>query len=421
MQYVQNLSLFTSDQDVLDKNQALFVKAIRGGNLFFLQRRLITSDDPASKLPPDSVAMAVLHGHADVVGYLLDIGMSVEKEGPFGPPLRTASLTNQLAIAELLVNRGASVNAGGRLGDALYVAAMKGHTSIARLLLDHGASARQEGAFYGNALQAAAYFGHKQIVELLLASEVISHSRNLVQGAFYVAAEGGHENSGRNDSDKSWPEHEVDFATIFAAASTTRLTKLLEADTAAATPWYMDRRRVSSPLIAGARAGHTAVVQFYLMQKKVFNYDFFQAANITARNNHLNVVRVLLKHAVAKRLIKDIFEIVFEVAETTGITKTTDFALYIMRTIRRILASKHAMQLDRGTLSRGLQLAATHDALTIKHAQLDSRSIAAKRSTSDNDFVSTAATGHVQNLKRLVENQPEICTNPAIAAEVLLF
>ncbi|KAI7762620.1 hypothetical protein LZL87_008966 [Fusarium oxysporum] len=167
-------------------------KAIKGGQMFVLQRQLSkASSDAKSTFPKDAVAIAALNGHTDIVKYLLEQGLGIEAEGQFGTPLHSACLMNHKSTVEELLQRGANVNTEERKGNALYVAAVKGHADIVRILLEDGADIHQKRGFSGTALQAAAYYGHKLVVEMLLDAGGNVHAGGSSTDAFHAAAEGG--------------------------------------------------------------------------------------------------------------------------------------------------------------------------------------------------------------------------------------
>lgn len=167
--------------------------AIVKGRLGVLERLFWKSPNSKQHLPSDAVSTAALGGQDQMVALLLDRGSDIEREGPFGTPLRAASLMGHESVVRILLGRGAKVSACSTLGDALQAAAMKGHVSITKLLIQEGADANSRGGYHGNALQAAAYRGHKGTVEILLDSGADVHQQGLSRDAFHAAAEGGHE------------------------------------------------------------------------------------------------------------------------------------------------------------------------------------------------------------------------------------
>ena len=90
---------------------------------------------------------AALKGDVRAAKDLLDSGVNVDKDMPFGfpgmTPLIYAVATGHLEVVKLLVERGANVNAvfnpGGVSRTPLAFAAMKGHKEIAKYLVDKGA------------------------------------------------------------------------------------------------------------------------------------------------------------------------------------------------------------------------------------------------------------------------------------------
>lgn len=167
--------------------------AILKGQLGVLERFFRRSPDPKQYLPSDAVSTAALGGQDHMVALLLDKGLDIEREGPFGTPLRAASLMGHESTVRILLDRGAKVGACGSLGDALQAAAMKGHVLITKLLIQEGKNTNSRGGYYGNALQAASYRGHKKAVEVLLDAGANVHGQGLSRDAFHAAAEGGHE------------------------------------------------------------------------------------------------------------------------------------------------------------------------------------------------------------------------------------
>lgn len=139
-----------------DKQKMRMAKAIKGGQLHILERHLRNVSNSSELLPRDAVAIAAFYGHSELVRFLLDKGMSIEAEGQFGTPLRSASLMNKRSVVRQLLEHRANVKTGESNGNPLYVAAVKGHTDIAKLLLHEGADVHQNTGSFGTSLQAAA-------------------------------------------------------------------------------------------------------------------------------------------------------------------------------------------------------------------------------------------------------------------------
>ncbi|KAL8879663.1 MAG: hypothetical protein Q9198_002769, partial [Flavoplaca austrocitrina] len=167
--------------------------AIRKGQIGVLQRFIRGPTGPKAELPADSVATAALGGHDGMVTLLLDKGLSIEYEGQFGTPLRSASLLGYDSTVRLLLSHAARASASSSIGNALEAAAMKGYCSIVNSLLQARVDSNIKGGIYGTALQAAAYRGHTKVAEILLDAGANVHSAGISEDAFHAAAEGGHE------------------------------------------------------------------------------------------------------------------------------------------------------------------------------------------------------------------------------------
>jgi ankyrin repeat protein len=119
-------------------------------------------------LPSDAIATAAFYGQNKIIKFCLDKGLDIEHEGPFGTPLRAASLMGHITTVRLLLDRDAEINPTGSFSDALQAAAMRGHLSVVTTLIQSGAAVNNSGGYYGNALQAATYRGHINVIKALL-------------------------------------------------------------------------------------------------------------------------------------------------------------------------------------------------------------------------------------------------------------
>jgi ankyrin repeat protein len=119
-------------------------------------------------LPGDAIATAAFYGQTEITRFCVEKGLDIEQEGPFGTPLRVASLMGHDSTVRTLLTLGADVNTIGSFGDALQAAAMKGHLSVTTTLIKHGARLNNHGGYYGTALQAATYLGHVHVVAVLI-------------------------------------------------------------------------------------------------------------------------------------------------------------------------------------------------------------------------------------------------------------
>jgi ankyrin repeat protein len=144
-------------------------------------------------LPKDAVATAAFYGQNEIIRFCLDKGLDIENEGPFGTPLRAASLMGHGITGQLLLDRDADVNANGSFGDALHAAAMRGHLSIATTLIQNGVAVDNVGGYYGNAPQAATYRGHIEVVKALLTAGASIGQKGLFSDAMCAAVSAGNQ------------------------------------------------------------------------------------------------------------------------------------------------------------------------------------------------------------------------------------
>lgn len=168
--------------------------AIFKGRIEVLKRQIQKAAHPKADLPSDAVAIAALGGHDAIIKLLVDNGLDVDQEGPFGTPLRAASIMCHESTVRLLLKLGARLDVSGSFGDPRQAAAMSGHESITKLLLNEGANVQKRGGLYGNALQAAAHHGHQKVVEILLDAGADVYQDGFSSDSFHAASEGGHEN-----------------------------------------------------------------------------------------------------------------------------------------------------------------------------------------------------------------------------------
>lgn len=325
--------------------------AIFKGRIEVLKRQIQKAAHPKADLPSDAVAIAALGGHDAIIKLLVDNGLDVEQEGPFGTPLRAASIMCHESTIRLLLKLGARLDVSGLLGDPLQAAAMSGHESITKLLLDEGANVHKRGGLYGNALQAAAHRGHQKVVEILLDAGADVYQDGFSSDSFHAASEGGHENIVRLFLERGFqPRNPLrrrrykrrgykrrdpsPYKNLLHEASPSRVkdfryasenqskpedwrkrasalgfcdllenmrgTKIFEHE---AVPPYLENRRVDSryedsyALQAAAASGHYSVVEFILTSVRMLDgrsYEAMNALKEACQNGHQKVVRFLL-------------------------------------------------------------------------------------------------------------------------------
>ena len=167
--------------------------AILKGRTEVVERYMQKMKDPKIEMPDTAIATAALGGQDGMIHRLLDHGLDLNKEGPFGTPLRAACIMGNESTVRLLLRISANTHSSGSFGDPLQAAAMRGHEIITRTLLSHGAEVNSKGGLYGTALQAAAHRGHQRVVEILLEAGANVYQKGFSRDAFHAASEGGHE------------------------------------------------------------------------------------------------------------------------------------------------------------------------------------------------------------------------------------
>ena len=371
----------------LDKVRKKTKKAIQGGQLGVIRQFLDQQPERRDVLPVDAVALATLYNHRTIVEFLIEEGLSVEAEGAFGTPLRTACLLNYQPIARLLLHRGAHINADGTFGAALQAAAMKGHTMCVRVLIDEGANVNQQSGLYGTALQAAAYHGQHCAVGLLLDVGANVHAKGYSRDAFHAACEGGHQevimlllrkgyefyhqmvlaSSTRARTDPSQryralvrdaspgrvpgPYRQGEPSRVSRVVSVNKrrpitelkdIFRVAEQDseiarvhseenpTAGYRPRSHLRHRKNYPLEAAASAGHEGSVKLLLEQREVLGIledEISNAIKVATTNSHWLVVQPLLEYVAERQSVKSHIESIFEILCQRRQSPMVDLAL----------------------------------------------------------------------------------------------
>ncbi|KAF4953033.1 hypothetical protein FGADI_6303 [Fusarium gaditjirri] len=183
-------------RDTIDKTrqEMRILGIIKKGRVDILQCELGSDPETRRIIPPDAVAISALRGHLNMVEYLHSLGMSLEEEGKFGSPLRSASIQGEFRVVKKLLDLGSDPNAKGSKGGALQAAASKGNVPIVKLLISHRADVNQQGPPRGSPIQAAAYHGHEAVVKLLIEEDAEIYSETYkFKDALYAAVQGGHD------------------------------------------------------------------------------------------------------------------------------------------------------------------------------------------------------------------------------------
>lgn len=96
------------------------------------------------------IYVAALHGHVDVVAWLIEHGADIHipRTSPGTMPLHAATWAGSTAVAQQLLDRGADIDAQTVTNAMpLHFAVWKRHVPLARLLLDRGADVTMPDAF----------------------------------------------------------------------------------------------------------------------------------------------------------------------------------------------------------------------------------------------------------------------------------
>lgn len=83
--------------------------AIFKGRTGVLERQIRKAVNPKTDLPSDAVAIAALGGQDVIVKLLIDNGLGIDQEGPFGTPLRAASIMCHESTVRLLLKLGGKI------------------------------------------------------------------------------------------------------------------------------------------------------------------------------------------------------------------------------------------------------------------------------------------------------------------------
>ncbi|KZL84343.1 hypothetical protein CI238_11683 [Colletotrichum incanum] len=176
-----------------DTLQRSLAKAIQHGKLGVIEYLLRKQPSSDNILPIDAIALAALYGQEDVLVLCLRKGSAIDKPGPFGTPIRTASLMGRESIVRVLLAHGARTT----VDQPLQAAALRNHIDVVKTLLYVGSvGANEPGGTYETAITSAAYHGHESIVKMLLDSGAdpiaASGTASRFVNAYQAAIEGGH-------------------------------------------------------------------------------------------------------------------------------------------------------------------------------------------------------------------------------------
>jgi hypothetical protein len=125
-----------------------FDKAATEGDLDLMKEMQAAGLDPAQN-NGEALVLAAANGQYEIVGYLLDQGVSPRAQGltktnDSGEALARACGNGHYEVAKLLLERGAKPH--DQFGNAMMDACLKGHTNIIGLLAQYGADLRVQGS-----------------------------------------------------------------------------------------------------------------------------------------------------------------------------------------------------------------------------------------------------------------------------------
>ncbi|KAL8831331.1 MAG: hypothetical protein Q9191_000918 [Dirinaria sp. TL-2023a] len=172
--------------------ETALTKAVCHGQVETIKFLLKEAHGKFDVLPLDTITLAALHGHENVIIYCLERGLDINRLGPFGSPLRVASRMGHDHIVRLLLDNGAKVGCD----QPLQAAAFWGHVEVVKTLLYIGGlSADEGGDEYEPPLTVAAYRGHVDVVKVLLDAGADPRKsldpKFRYANAFHAAVEGG--------------------------------------------------------------------------------------------------------------------------------------------------------------------------------------------------------------------------------------
>ncbi|KAF4953808.1 hypothetical protein FSARC_12307 [Fusarium sarcochroum] len=108
---LQSLRPWEKINEVTSKIQKSIFQAMEGGDGEIFRQFLHQNASVRDFIPNNAIALVTVVNHMGLVEYFLSLGFDIETEGPFGSPLRAASLLRHRSLALLFVEKGANIDA----------------------------------------------------------------------------------------------------------------------------------------------------------------------------------------------------------------------------------------------------------------------------------------------------------------------
>ena len=142
---------------------------------------VVSPSNPLCPSGMSSLHWAVDGGHIDMVLHILDQGVPADYTTSttlcgWTPLMRTAMLSGNTQVAQVLIQHGANLNLTDADGKtALMMASLGGFHDIAQLLLQHGADLCAKSKYGKNALDFARSFDRQDVVDVLEKAATLAH------------------------------------------------------------------------------------------------------------------------------------------------------------------------------------------------------------------------------------------------------
>lgn len=134
---------------------------------------------------------AILGGHSEAVGWLVDRGANTKLEGvsglkaPFQSPFHIAARLQSTIVLQILLDKGERIDVKNRLGQtALHIAAIERYSNLTKWLLDRGANVEEKDGMNRTPLFLAAMGDQIPIAKLLRSRGASVNTRDAKGTAF---------------------------------------------------------------------------------------------------------------------------------------------------------------------------------------------------------------------------------------------